>query len=82
MSLLHACIESNQSQLLFKTIKRLGFVLATQTPNGVISIRSLIDEQQDDEMEFLKTLDPEQGIMQTLSSIEKIIETISDLIKF
>jgi hypothetical protein len=82
VSLLHACIESNQSQLLFKTIKRLGFVLATQTPNGVISIRSLIDEQQDDEMEFLKTLDPEQGIMQTLSSIEKIIETISDLIKF
>ena len=33
-------------------------------------------------MEFLKTLDPSQGIVQTLSSIEKIIETITDLVKF
>jgi hypothetical protein len=69
---------------LFKTIKRLAFALATQTPNEVVSIQSMMggDHQEDDEMEFLKNLDPNEGIVQTLSNIEKIIETVSELVKW
>jgi hypothetical protein len=40
------------------------------------------DHQEDDEMEFLKNLDPNEGIAQTLSNIEKIIETVSELVKW
>jgi hypothetical protein len=69
---------------LFKTIKRLAFALATQTPNEVVSIQALMggDQQEDDEMEFLKNLDPNEGVVQTLSNIEKIIETVSELVKW
>jgi hypothetical protein len=69
---------------LYKTIKRLAFVLATQTPNEVVSIQALMggDQQEDDEMEFLKNLDPNEGVVQTLSNIEKIIETVSELVKW
>jgi hypothetical protein len=69
---------------LYKTIKRLAFALATQTPNEVVSIQALMggDQQEDDEMEFLKNLDPNEGVVQTLSNIEKIIETVSELVKW
>ena len=69
---------------MFKTIKRLAFALATQTPNEVVSIQAMMggDNQEDDEMEFLKNLDPNEGIVQTLSNIEKIIETVSELVKW
>jgi hypothetical protein len=69
---------------LYKTIKRLAFALATQTPNEVVSIQALMggDQQEEDEMEFLKNLDPNEGVVQTLSNIEKIIETVSELVKW
>jgi hypothetical protein len=58
--------------------------LATQTPNEVVSIQALMggEQQEDDEIEFLKNLDPNEGVVQTLSNIEKIIETVSELVKW
>lgn len=82
ISTLYACIDTSQQQLLFKTIKRLGFALATQTPNEVVSIKALMGEEDVEDMEFLKQLDPNEGIVQTLSNIEKIIETVSELVKW
>jgi hypothetical protein len=60
----------------------LGFALATQTPNEVVSIKALMGEEDVEDMEFLKQLDPNEGIVQTLSNIEKIIETVSELVKW
>lgn len=60
----------------------MGFALATQTPNEVVSIKALMGEEDVEDMEFLKQLDPNEGIVQTLSNIEKIIETVSELVKW
>jgi len=40
------------------------------------------DRQEDDEMEFLKNMDPNEAVVQTLSNIEKIIETVTELVKW
>jgi len=48
----------------------------------VVSIKALMGEEDVEEMEFLKQLDPNEGIVQTLSNVEKIIETVSELVKW
>ncbi len=40
------------------------------------------DQNTDDDMDFLKNLDPNESIVQILSNIEKIIETVSELVKW